>query len=165
MDDSNNTALYAFRKFGDTVLRAAYACCGSYTEAEDITQDVFLMLHSKPRSFDSDEHIKAWLLRVTVNKCKNLKRSFRFSRTRSMDEIDDAAGAYSIDTSQIEMKELIASLPKKYSSVIFLYYYEGYKIAEIAEILGKNANTVSSLLNRGREKLRHELTMTEEDAL
>lgn len=165
MNDGNNTALYAFRKFGDTVLRAAYACCGSYTEAEDITQDVFLMLHSKPRSFDGDEHIKAWLLRVTVNKCKNFKRSFRFSRTRFIDDMDESAGVYNIDTSQIEMKELIASLPKKYSSVIYLYYYEGYKIAEIAEILGKNANTVSSLLNRGREKLRYELTMTEEDAL
>lgn len=59
MDNTDNIALYAFRKFGDTVLRAAYTCCGSYAEAEDITQDVFLQLHTKPQSFTDDEHLKA----------------------------------------------------------------------------------------------------------
>ena len=64
MDD--NIALYAFRKYGDTILRAAYACCGNYSEAEDITQEVFFALHSKPQTFENDEHLKAWLIRVTT---------------------------------------------------------------------------------------------------
>lgn len=80
MDD--NIALYAFRKFGDTILRAAYACCGNYSEAEDITQDVFLILHSKPQTFRDDEHMKAWLLRAAINKCKNYKKKLPFQSYR-----------------------------------------------------------------------------------
>lgn len=158
MTYDRNSALYAFEKFGDTVLRAAFACCGSYAEAEDITQDVFLMLHSSPQSFESDEHIKAWLLRVTINKCKNYKRSFRVSRTQSIDENADALGTYSEDFHGSELREIISKLPKKYSSVIFLYYYEGYSTVEIGKILGKSPNTAATLLRRGRERLKNELT-------
>jgi RNA polymerase sigma-70 factor (ECF subfamily) len=152
-----NTALYAFRKFGDTVLRAAYACCGNYSEAEDITQDVFLMLHSKPQDFRDDEHMKAWLLRVTVNKCKNYKKSFRVRRTDNIDDVSENELKCSFTPTDNGIRENISKLPKKYSSVIFLYYYEEYSIREIAEMLGKNENTVSSLLQRGRKKLKIEL--------
>lgn len=158
--DKENISLYAFRKYGDTVLRAAYSCCGNYTEAEDITQDVFLTLHSKRIDFDSDEHLKAWLLRVTLNKCKNFRRSFRVSHTQSIEDINELSAPYSMDTSEIEIREILKSMPKKYSSVIYLYYYEGYSIREIGEILRKNTNTVSSLLQRGREKLRLEMEET-----
>ena len=71
--NNDGTAVYAFRKFGNTVLRAAFALSGSYAEAEDIVQDVFLSLHTQERTFNDDEHLKAWLLRVTINKCKNLR--------------------------------------------------------------------------------------------
>lgn len=155
MDD--NTALYAFRKYGDTILRAAYACCGNYSEAEDITQDVFLALHSKPQNFESDEHMKAWLLRVALNKCKNYKKSFRVSRTDNIDDVNENELKCSFTPKDSEIRENIARLPKKYSSVIFLYYYEGYNVREIAEMLGKKENTVNSLLQRGRKKLKIEL--------
>lgn len=141
------------------MLRAAYACCGSYSEAEDIAQDVFLLLHAKPVRFSSDEHMKAWLLRVAINKSKNFKRSFRISRTRSIS--DDIAGEYSMDVTDIEVRELIENLPHKYSSVIYLHFYEGYTTKEIAEILGKNENTVSSLLQRAKAKLRSEFDRRE----
>ena len=154
--ENENTSLHAFRKFGDTVLRAAYACCGCYAEAEDITQDVFLLLHTKPVAFDNDEHMKAWLLRVTINKCKNLKRSFRISHTRSIDE--ENTGIYNMDITDVEVRELIEALPKKYSSIIYLHFYEGYTTKEIAKLLKKNPNTVSSLLQRGKEKLRLEIS-------
>lgn len=157
MDKTNNIALYAFRKFGDTVLRAAYACCGSYAEAEDITQDVFLQLHTKPQSFTDDEHLKAWLLRVAINKCKNFKRSFRISRTSSLDNAETESVSYEMKTEDSSVLAEIKTLPKKYASVIYLYYYEGYNTREIAEMQGKSENTVSSLLRRGREKLRLEL--------
>lgn len=156
--ENETPALCAFRKFGDTVMRAAYACCGCYAEAEDIAQDVFLMLHTKPIAFNSDEHMKAWLLRVTINKCKNLNRSFRKSRTHSIEE--ETAGIYNMDITDVEVRELIGALPKKYSSVIYLHFYEGYTIKEIAGILKKNPNTVSSLLQRGKEKLRLEISQT-----
>lgn len=155
-----NISLYAFRKYGDTVLRAAYSCCGNYAEAEDITQEVFLILHSKRISFDSDEHLKAWLLRVALNKCKNFRRSFRVSHTQSIEDTDELSASYSMNTGEIEIRELLKSMPKKYSSVIYLYYYEGYNIREIGEILRKSTNTVSSLLQRGREKLRLEMEET-----
>lgn len=158
--NNENISLYAFRKYGDTVLRSAYSCCGNYAEAEDITQDVFLMLHAKPIDFDGDEHLKAWLLRVTINKCRNFRRSFRVSHTQSLEDTGESSASYIMDTDESGIRELIRNLPKKYSSVIYLYYYEGYNIREISEILGKNANTVSSLLQRGREKLRLEMEET-----
>lgn len=160
MNNENNISLYAFEKYGDTVLRVAYACCGSYAEAEDITQDVFLLLHTKRVDFSSDEHLKAWLLRVAINKSKNFKRSFKVSRTQSLDEVPESASSYMMHTENTDIRDKIESLPKKYSSVIYLYYYEGYNIREIGEILGKNANTVNSLLQRGRQKLKLELEET-----
>ena len=83
---NDNSALYAFNKFGDTILRAAFAMTGSYPEAEDITQEVFLTLHSKPQDFESDEHMKAWLLRTAINRCKNLRNSARMRRDTPLDE-------------------------------------------------------------------------------
>ena len=151
------SALYAFNKFGDTVLRAAFAMTGSYAEAEDITQEVFLTLHVKPQNFDTDEHMKAWLLRSAINRCKNLRRSARILRNSPLD--DELANTLSCEFTpkDNEIRDRIARLPEKYSSVIFLYYYEEYTIKEIASIIGKNENTVSSLLQRGRKKLRTEL--------
>ncbi|SEH67908.1 RNA polymerase sigma-70 factor, ECF subfamily [Ruminococcus flavefaciens] len=160
--NNDSTALYAFRKYGNTVLRAAFAFCGSYAESEDIVQDVFLSLHTSPKTFNDDEHLKAWLLRVTINKCKNLKRSFRFSRTCSIDELEQSEAIYEISTEGRELRRQISELPRKYAEVIFLHYYEGYSIKEIAGILEKNENTVGSLLKRGREKLRAELEKEDE---
>ena len=117
MNNEENIALYAFRTFGDTVLRAAYACCGSFAEAEDITQDVFLLLHSKPMYFSDDGHLKAWLLRVTVNKCKNLKRSFRVSRTGSIETEDITAATYEMVIEDESLLRQIEALPEKYASV------------------------------------------------
>ena len=155
--NNENTALYAFKKYGNTVLRASFAFSGSYAEAEDIVQDVFLSLHTNPQNFNSDEHLKAWLLRAAINKCKNFRRSFRFSRTCSIDDLEHSEVICEMDTESRELRQQIAALPKKYAEVIFLHYYEGYSIKEIASMLNKNENTVGSLLRRGREKLKAEL--------
>ena len=154
---NDNSALYAFNKFGDTVLRTAFAMTGSYQEAEDITQEVFLTLHAKPQSFDSDEHLKAWLLRSAINRCKNYRKSARILRNSPLD--DELANTLSCEFTprDSEIRDMIAKLPGKYAAVIFLYYYEEYTVKEIASLMGKNENTVSSLLQRGRKKLRTEL--------
>ena len=154
---NDNSALYAFNKFGDTVLRTAFAMTGSYQEAEDITQEVFLTLHAKPRSFDSDEHLKAWLLRSAINRCRNYRKSARILRNSPLD--DELANTLSCEFTprDSEIRDMIAKLPGKYTAVIFLYYYEEYTVKEIASLMGKNENTVSSLLQRGRKKLRTEL--------
>ena len=110
--NNETTALYAFKKYGNTVLRAAFAFSGSYAEAEDIVQDVFLSLHTDQRTFNDDEHLKAWLLRVTINKCKNLRRSFRFSRTCSIDDLESSEVICEMDTESRELRQQIAALPK-----------------------------------------------------
>ena len=84
MNDSS--ALYAFNRFGDTVLRTAFAMTGSYQDAEDITQEVFLTLHSKPQEFDTEEHMKAWLIRSAINRCKNYFKSARVRKNSPLDE-------------------------------------------------------------------------------
>ena len=157
MDSKDNTALYAFRRFGDDVLRAAYAGCGSYAEAEDITQEVFLTLHSHPQTFRDDDHLRAWLLRCAMNRCLNYRKSFRVSRTGSLEELPEMSGSPVFSEAENGIRSAIAKLPEKYATVIYLYYYEGYKAREIGDMLGKSENTVSSLLRRGREKLRIEL--------
>lgn len=163
--NQDNISLYAFRKFGDMVLRAAYSRCGCYAEAEDITQDVFLYLHANPVTFNDEEHMKAWLLKVTINKCKNYKKSFRVSRTASSG--DTYQGSYNMDTTDIEVRELIVALPKKYSVVMYLYLYEERTAEEISLMLNKKLNTVKSLIRRGKSKLKIEFTeeaqMTKED--
>ena len=150
----DNSALYAFNKYGDAVLRAAFASIGDYSEAEDVTQEVFLSLHANPRSFESEEHMKAWLLRAAINRCKNLRLSARIRKTSPLD--DELAGKLSCEFTprDNEIKSLIAGLPEKYASVVFLYYFEEYNVREIAELLGESENTISSRLQRGRKKLK-----------
>lgn len=156
MNDSISIAMYAFQRFGDTVMRTAFTCCDNYAEAEDITQEVFLALHADPRSFTNDEHLKAWLIRCTINKCRNYRKSGRVRLTMPIDEIYDSIADCGPPGSG-NIIECISSLPDKYSSVVYLHYYEGYTIHEIAEMTGKSPNTIGSLLRRGREKLKLEL--------
>ena len=154
---NDNSALYAFNKFCDTVLRAAFAMTGSYSEAEDITQEVFLTLHARPQKFETEEHMKAWLLRSAINRCKNYRKSARIIKNSVLDETLENTLNCEFTSRDNEIREMIARLPEKYSSVIFLYYFEEYTIKEIALLLEKNENTVSSLLQRGRKKLKTEL--------
>ncbi len=154
---NDNSALYAFNKFGDTVLRTAFAMTGSYPEAEDITQEVFLALHAKPQNFETEEHMKAWLLRSAINRCKNLRKSARMIKNSPLDETLENTLSCEFTSRDNEIRDMIQKLPEKYSSVIFLYYFEEYTIKEIALMLEKNENTISSLLQRGRKKLKTEL--------
>ena len=154
---NDNSALYAFNKYGDTVLRMAFAIIGSYHEAEDITQEVFLTLHAKPQDFENEEHMKAWLLRSAINRCKNYKKSSRITKNSPLDETLENTLSCDFTERDNEIKEKIEKLPEKYATVIYLYYFEEYNIREIASIIGKKENTVSSLLQRGRKKLKTEL--------
>lgn len=107
-------------------------------------------------SFTNDEHMKAWLLRVTINKGKNYASSWKRRNRVDIENIPEQSAPETF-TVRSELRNAVTSLPPKYSTVLFLYYYEEYTIKEISAILGKNENTVSSLLRRGREKLKLEL--------
>lgn len=154
--DNSNIALYAFRMFGDAALRFAVCCTQNRTEAEDIVQDVLLMLHKAPRCFESDEHLKAWLLRAVRDRAKNYHLRSRRKAAAALTEAETMA-AYGNFEEELAMRELVFSLPKNYAMVLYLYYYEGYRTAEIAALLCEKTNTVSTWLRRGRKRLKLEL--------
>ncbi len=151
-----NIALYAFQKFGDTALQAAFCFLRSRPDAEDIAQEVFFALHREPREFENDEHLKAFILRAVINRCKNLRKSIRYRMHISLDDARESDLAAEQDGTS-EIIDMIRALPAPYSTVVFLHDCEGYTIREIAEMLGKKENTISTQLRRGHERLRMEI--------
>lgn len=122
---------------------------------QEIFQNVFLKYALSSRSFESPEHEKAWFIRVTTNACKDLIKSFFRSRTVSLDQLMEQPGQLLED--HREVLEAVISLPRKYREVIYLHYYEGYTAPQISEILGKNTNTVYTLLARSKNLLKERL--------
>lgn len=145
----------AIQRYGDTVRRLCMVHLKNYADTEDIFQTVFLKYALTSVSFDSDEHEKAWLIRVTLNACKDLLKSIFRSRTVSLEELVEQPAQLSAD--HREVLEAVLSLPAKYRDVVYLHYYEEYTAPEIARILGKNVNTVYTRLTRAKGLLREKL--------
>ena len=160
MLNKENIALYAFRKYGDTALQAAFCCIGNRQDAEDAAQEVFFTLHKHPMDFHDDEHLKAWILRAVINRCKNMKKSIWRRMRVSFEDVAENRLAAPQDNAK-EILSMIAALPKPYAEVVYLHDAQGYAIREIAELLHRSENTVSSQLRRGHQKLRIELTDAE----
>ena len=138
------------KRYEDKLLRTALAIVGSKSDAEDIVQDTFVKLFEKNPSFASPEHEAAWLIRVTVNLCKNRLRSHWWKKTVPL--LDD----YPAQTEQQqELMQTILSLPSKYKIVIHLFYYEGYSAKEIAEITEQKEAAVRQQLTRARRMLKN----------
>ena len=137
-------------KYLDTVYRLSFARTKSQQYAEDITQDVFLKLISSGKTFRSEEHLKAWLLRVTINLTKDLFSSSWYKKTDALDE--NICAPTEKDTA--DLKDALDKLPQKYRTVIHLHYYEGYRIEEIADITRATQGTVKSQLHRARQMLK-----------
>lgn len=145
----------ALNLFGDAVLRLAYSYLKKKEDAEDIVQDTLIRLMQSGEIFESEEHMKSWMLRVAANLCKDQLKS-----SKQQKEVALPGGGYEkgvedeyISGENNAVIEAVMSLPEKYRSVIHLYYFEEYATKEIAEIVGKKESTVRSLLKRGREKL------------
>lgn len=124
----------------------------NHTDTEDIFQTVFLKYVTGTTEFESEEHEKAWFIRVTINACKDLLRCFFRSRTVSLDDLLEQSDQVPED--HREVLEAVLALPDKYRDVVYLHYYEGYTAPEIGTILHKNPNTVYTLLTRARDELR-----------
>ncbi len=138
----------------DTVYRVALNYLRSPADAEDVTQNVFLKLLKESKPFDSEAHIRNWLIRVAINECKNLVAS-RWWRSTS---IEDCRAELVFDNpTHSELFYAVMELPKKYRLPIYLHYYEQYTTEEIGQILKLPKNTVCSHLRRGRELLRKTL--------
>ena len=149
------------KKYIDTVFRVALGYTKSATDAEDIVQDVFLALWKEKKAFESEEHIRAWLIRVTVNACKKWHRS-PWRKHISYEEYI-AAQPETTDAER-DILRAVMDLPRKYRLPIYLYYYEEYSTAEIGEILKLPKGTVCTYLSRGREMLKLQLMEDEEYA-
>ena len=145
----------AIERYGDTVRRICMIHLKSYADTEDIFQTVFLKYALCETEFTSEEHEKAWIIRVAINACKDLLKSFFFRKRVSLDSLIESADAIAPDYR--DLLQTILDLPEKYRKVIYLYYYEGYSAAEISQILDTNVNTVYTNLNRARKLLREEL--------
>lgn len=139
-------------KYSDMVYKLALTRTGTIENAEDVFQDVFIKFAEKMPEFENIEHEKAWFIRVTINFSKNLKNNNWNKKIVSLSEnmIFSAQEETNIFSS-------VSELPKNYRTVIYLSYYEGYKVKEIAKILKKNENTIKTWLSRGRELLKEKL--------
>ena len=142
-------------QYADTVRRICLVHLKNYADREDIFQTVFLKYALSSLRFSGPEHEKAWLIRVTVNACKDLLKSFFRSRTVPLEELLEQSAPLPPD--HREVLEAVLSLPERYRDVVYLHYYEEYTAPEIARVLGKNVNTVYTLLSRAKQMLREQL--------
>lgn len=142
-------------QYGDTVRRICLLYLKNEADSEDIFQTVFLKYITSNIKFNSTEHEKAWIIRVTINSCKDLLRSFFRKKTIPLDDLFEKPQFLSND--HREVIEAVLSLSQKYRDVIYLHYYEGYTASEISQILGKNVNTIYTLLTRSKKMLRDQL--------
>ena len=141
-------------KYSNMVYRLALAQMKTRHDAEDVFQDVFLRYISKPRVFESEEHRKAWLLRVTINRSKTLLSAW-FRKNKSLD--DESESLVFETAEQNDLFEYLTLLPQKYRSVIHLFYNEDLSIKQISEILDAKESTVRAWLTRARAILRKKL--------
>jgi RNA polymerase sigma factor (sigma-70 family) len=137
-------------KYADMVLRLALTHLGNLADAQDVCQEVYIKLFKQQRPFNDAEHEKAWIIRVTINTCKDLIRSPWKKWFSHLDEVPLPNN----NTESMEVVSFVLTLPRKYRMVIHLYYYEGYKTAEIAELLNRNEGTIRTQLKRAKELLK-----------
>ena len=154
---SEEEANRAIERYADMVRRICMVHLKNESDTEDIFQTVFLkyVLHSAP--FESEEHEKAWFIRVTINACRDLLKSFFRSRVVPLEEWTGSAAPAEQGPEGREVLAAVLALPAKYRDVVYLHYYEGYTAAEISGLLGKNVNTVYTRLTRARQRLQETL--------
>lgn len=162
-------------EYSDLICRVSYTYLKSTQDAEDICQTVFMrllaLMGSGTRRFTSAEHEKAWIIRATINACKDVLKSAHRQRTVGIDDLgagDTGAfpaiaepsaedGAIAALDGPSAVLRAVNALPVMYREAIYLYYYEGYSVREIAAITGERDATVNAHLSRGRAKLREML--------
>ena len=138
------------QKYADTVAGVCVMRLQNWADAEDCFQNTFIKLFQKSPDFENETHLKAWLIRVAINECRNyISRNRRFLSLEGLSREPVVSRENEDDISWALMQT-----QSKYREVLYLYYCERYKVNEIAKILSKNPNTVKTLLSRGREQLK-----------
>lgn len=157
---ANETLEATLDQYGDMIVRLAFSCLKSREDAEDVLQDVMLKMLENQPAFESGEHEKAWLIRVTINICRNRLRS-PWRRHKELDETlpeDTGNGQWeAVLKEESGVMAAVLALPEKYREVIHLFYYEDYSVIQISKILHKKESTIRSLLHRARNLLKESL--------
>jgi len=135
----------------DTVFRVALNFLKRPDAADDVTQNVFLRLLRSEPTFESDDHLKHWLIRVTINECKRYV-TMPWNRTESLEDFADSLAAESPESADVY--RLVMRLPRNYRMAVYLHYYEGYSTKEVADMMKRPQSTVCTWLERGRKKLK-----------
>ena len=148
--ETNGRAEMILTRFGDSILRYAYTYLHNMSDAEEVLQDTLVQFLKTAPEFESENHEKAWLLRVAANLSKN---RIRYNKLRETDELNDELVAEErVDLSFVW--EAVKQLPQEQRACIHLFYYEGYPTRDVARMLGRKESTIRSDLRRGREKLK-----------
>jgi RNA polymerase sigma factor (sigma-70 family) len=150
---TNDVVTRAIEKYSDMIYRICFMYLKSEADSQDISQEIFLKLLQRKEPFESDEHEKAWLIRVTINKCKDFHKSFFHKNVCSIENMEIPTQ----DKTETGVLQQVLLLPQKYRDVIYLYYFEDYPVAEIAAILGEKENTVHTHLRRAKALLKDKL--------
>lgn len=151
----------AVRQYQDMVYRIAFQYFGNGADAEDITQDAFVKLYTWKEPFEGAEHLRRWLIRVTVNLCKDVLKSPWRKRRASMDALSDMPVFQEPEEDALYREVL--RLPEKYRVVLELFYYEELSTKEIAEVLNVRRSAVTTRLFRARELLKQRLAEVWQD--
>ena len=149
--DTAQDVFDAMQRYQDDVYRAALMAAGNFADAEDILQDVFLQYYQSHPDFASPSHEKAWLLRCAVNAGHDLRRSAWFSRRTDAD-LENYARQAGEENS--EVLGAVLRLPEVYRTAVYLYYYEGYPVRQIARMTNSTESAVEKRLSRARAKLK-----------
>ncbi len=148
---SEETVRSVIGRYGDMVMRIAYQNTRDRAESEDIVQEVFLALFLRPLP-KSEEHLKAWLIRVTINKSRNVLKSAR-KKVLPLDERIAPPSSWE-RPSEAEVLEALFALPFDERNALYLFYYEGYSAKEIGKLLRRSENAIYILLSRARKRFR-----------
>jgi RNA polymerase sigma factor (sigma-70 family) len=146
----NRRAERLLDEYGNSILRLAYSYLHNKSDAEDILQDTLIQYLKTEPVLENPYHEKSWLLKVAANLSKN---RIDYNRIRRADELQETLAADEREDLSF-VWEAVKELPEKYREVIHLFHYEGYPVAMIADILGRNESTVRSDLRRGRQRLK-----------
>lgn len=150
-----------FEKYQNNLYAAAFNICKNTEDAKDVVQETFIQYYSLKKEFNNEQHIRAWLIRVAINKAKNINRSFWRKNKRPL---EDYMESLTFETPESEeLFETVMALPEKFRIVIHLFYYEDYAIREIADILKISESNVKVRLSRGRSLLKEKLQEEWED--
>lgn len=142
-------------RYKDNLFAVAFNVCKNAADADDVVQDTFVQYHTQNRQFESEQHIKAWLIRVAINRSINVTRSLWRRSSLPLEDYMESLPFEAPEDSTLFAQ--VMALPEKYRVVIHLFYYEDYPVRDIAGILKVSENNVKVRLSRGRALLKKAL--------